>query len=401
MHSSTKKQIQGCFVMTITIEKKSLKKSISYETETDYLRSIIEKLPNNIFWKKKNGQFLGCNETVAKILNLSSPTEIIGKTNYDLFDQELARMAEEVDQKVMQSGKAITTEEIGLNENGEQVVYLSSKVPLFDQENNIFGILGTATDISKIKEAEKRLKESNEQLRKLDRSKTEFINNMQHDLRTPLTGLYAIMDILRREENNNPERAELFELGFSAAEELLAILDEFVDFSKYDTDGFAFTEKKFNLKKTIEQVINLEALRIKQKGLELRFDYDENCPIDIISDEHRIRGILINLLGNAVKFTTHGFIEIKVMLVKKADNHDGVLVLQVKDTGKGIPKEYQQDIFEKFRKIDVSNTGSYRGMGMGLYLARRFIEELSGKLYLTSELDKGSEFSCTVPVKIP
>jgi PAS domain S-box-containing protein len=368
-------------------------------SEAEYLRDVIEKLPGNIYWKNTQGQFLGCNAAVAKILSLAKPRDIIGKTNNELFDETLARAAEEIDQQVIQNRETIVTEETGLNEEGRQVSYLSTKVPLLGTNDEVIGILGSSIDISIRKEAEAKLRESHEKLQKLDKLKTEFIHNMQHDLRTPLTGLYAIMDFLRQEEGHTDERKELFSLGCSAAKELLGILDEFVNINKYDTGDFVLTEKEFNLKDTIENVIKLEALAMHQKKLQLRYHYDENVPEIIISDEHRIRGILINIISNAIKFTDMGFIEIEVKLHKKSDDLQ-YLFFRVKDSGNGIAKENQQAIFEKFKKLKPSNTGSYNGMGVGLYLVRRFLEELSGELFLKSEPGVGSEFSWWVPVKI-
>lgn len=377
--------------MSLTVNDKP----VSLESEVEYLRSIIRKIPGNIFWKKTNGQFLGCNENVAKILNLSDPKEIIGKTNYDLFDPVLAYEAEETDRNVIASGMPISFEEIGLNERGEKTFYMTTKAPLYNEENEIIGILGSGVDISLIKESELKLKESNEKLRQLDELRSEFVENMQHDLRTPLSGLYMIMDVLRKEEKE-PERAELFNLGFSAASQLMQILDEFVNIGKYDANEFALTTQIFNLKEMVESVLRLEALQIVQKGLQLHYIHDDSCPHEIASDMYRLRGILINVLSNAVKFTDQGSIELRLRVLKKEQKD--FLEFSVKDTGSGIAPEYQEFIFEKFKKIKPSNRGEYSGLGAGLYLVRRFISELSGEFRLKSEIGIGTECVWIIPL---
>lgn len=168
------------------------------------LKYIINNLPEHVYWKDKEGRYLGCNLLQATDLNLKNPEEIIGKTDYDLSPKEKADAFREVDQKIITEGKAIETEEV-VEKNGVNVVVLSKKIPLFNHDHQIIGLLGISFDISERKKMEENLKQSQSAAEIANQAKTEFIRNMEHQLRTPFSGMYSIIEYLAEIETN-PEK---------------------------------------------------------------------------------------------------------------------------------------------------------------------------------------------------
>lgn len=369
-------------------------------SKVNYLLSVLEATPGNIYWKNAQNKFQGTNWEMAEILGLSHPRDIIGKSNRELFDPKLAKLADAIDHKVLKSKKTILTEEIGLNKDGARVIYLSIKKPLLDEEGNVIGLVGNSIDISKIKEAEEREKEAEEQKKEAELLRREFIGNMEHDLRTPISGIYSALDVLVAEETE-PDKKYLLEISRNASKELLDIINKILDFKNQENDVISIQERKFNLHNVIERVVSLEMPVILQKKLNFTFNYDKDCPIEILSDEDRLRSIIFHILTNAIKFTEQGSIEIDVKNVKKTNKRKALISISVKDTGKGIAEKHKNIIFEKFKKLTPSNTGKEKGMGIGLYIVKQFVNDLEGDIYLESEPNKGTNFTFVIEAKLP
>jgi len=364
------------------------------------LKNIIALMPGNIFWKNKNGVFLGCNDNVARILKLKTPKEIIGKTNYDLFDSRLADQASEADNIAMREDKEYVLEEIGLNVEGNLTTYLTKKVPLHDRDNNVIGLLGVSFDISDRKKAEQELKGAKEKAEAANQAKTEFMLNMQHDLRTPASGIFGLAKILAEAAKEKRDK-EYLTLITTASDELLNILNDILRFHLIESGTLSILSKKIDVYSLVERIVKLESASAKNKSLLLESHLDGNVPKIIISDEYRIHRLLLNLVSNAIKFTNKGFVKLIAEVAKQIDERNIILRFIVKDTGIGIPKEKQDVIYERFQKLTLSNTGRYKGLGLGLRIVRKFTEELGGNIEIESELDKGTTFVCTLPVELP
>ncbi len=363
------------------------------------LENIIALMPGNIFWKSKNGVFLGCNNNVARILKLKSPQDIVGKTNYDLFDSRLADQATEADNVAMRENKEYILEEIGLDIEGGLTTYLTRKVPLRDEDNKVIGLLGVSLDISDRKKAEEELKVAKEKAEIASQAKTEFMLNMQHDLRTPASGIYGLTKILAESAEDKTSK-EYLTLIAVASKELLNVLNDILRFHQIESGSFSILSKKFDVHSLIEHIVKLELASAKNKKILLESHLDSNVPRMIISDEYRIHRLLLNLVSNAIKFTNEGSVKLSVQVAKQIDDRNITLQFIVKDTGIGIPKEKQNIIYEKFQKLTLSNTGRYKGLGLGLRIVKKFIEELGGNIEVESEVDKGTTFVCTLPVKL-
>ncbi len=364
------------------------------------LRKIFDKLPGNVWWKDKDLIYQGCNDRVIEVLGLSSQSEFIGKTDHDLWDDPIAKKLEEADLQVINNGTPLHNEEIIVHSDGSRAVMLTNKSPLFDDEGNIIGILGTSTDITERKRNEEALRQAKEEAEEANYIKMKFIRNMEHDIRTPFNGIWGLANYLWRHETDDKKKEYLGDIT-QCAKELLDFCNDILDFSKIESGNLPVISKKFEIKKLISSIVTVETPPAKHKNLKLTLDYSREMPKIIIGDKYRLYRILINLVSNAIKFTNDGGVIITVKPVKMLDKRNVIIQFIVKDSGIGIPPDKQDMIYEKFSRIEPSNEGRYKGIGLGLRIVKQFLEEMDGEIAVTSQPAVGSEFICTIPFKLP
>lgn len=367
----------------------------------NYLENVINNVPHFIFWKDKNSRFLGCNKMFADSINLSSPEEIIGKTDYDMpWSKGESDMYVADDKAVISSGMPkLNYEERQKQADGTEKVMLVSKVPMYNAHHQVEGILGIYTDITERKTAEQVLKLAKEKAEAANIAKTEFIANMSHDIRTPLAGILGLADLLHQEKISAKGRDELNMLK-DCAQQLLNLLNGILDVvSTGKSRESDIYKQEFNFH---ESLIHLQALllpSLKTKGLEFKLEIDSNIPQMLISDRTKIERIILNLLGNAVKFTSQGYIKLAAKIHKKLERKVYVEIT-IEDTGIGISAEDQEKIFDRFFRAHPSSEGTYKGYGVGLYIVKRFIKLLKGEINFTSQLGKGTIFTLIIPMAI-
>jgi two-component system aerobic respiration control sensor histidine kinase ArcB len=368
----------------------------------NYTRYIINNLPHSIFWKNKNSVFLGCNQKFSDSAHLASPAEVIGKTDYDMpWGKEEAEKYIEDDKEIMKSGiPKLNYEEHQTTAKGNKIIVLVSKVPIYDEENKISGILCIYTDITERKQQEEELRLAKESSEIANQLKHDFIQNMEHDIRTPVAGIYSILSAFSEEETD-PEKKQILTLTFNAAKELLDYCNGILEFSKLESGLVPIVSKKFNLKKLIDRIIAIEIPPTLVKKLQLTAEFSEDLPKIIISDQSRLQRILINLVSNAIKFTKEGFVKISVNVAAKKDDKNIILRITIEDTGIGMPEEKLNIIYEKFSRLHPSNRGVYKGFGLGLPTVKQLMDELDGEVDVVSQPGKGTTFALTLPVKLP
>ncbi len=372
------------------------------EKVKDYLENIIALLPGHIFWKDLNCRFLGCNDLQAKAVGLNSRHEIVGKSAYDVISKnqpEAARRKQaaaidRIDKKILRTGTSVVVEEPLILEDGSIRFFLSQKIPLRDNDSNIIGLLGIAIDITERKQIEKELVEA-----KANLAKTEFIANMSHDLRTPLTGIVGMSGILEGKLTTPDEKKDAHILHASGLR-LLNLCNGILELiSAENITEIDLKPTSFDLGQEVLDICRLEMPAVKGKGLDITIYLDPSIPRYIVTDKIKLQRILLNFLGNAIKFTNKGSIRLEV---KKQNTLKNKLILEffIIDTGIGIPKELQTHVFDRFYRVSSSYKGIYSGQGIGLALAKQYIELLGGKVHLESDLEKGSVFSFTLPVRV-
>lgn len=361
------------------------------------LENIITNLPGHIYWQDVNNVFLGCNDAQAKSAGLKHRNDIIGKTNYDLPWHEQAKSLNDINNEVMRTGREYSIEERADLSNGQHYFFLSKKVPMFDNNRNIVGIMGISFDITERKKMEEELRTAKKQAEISNKAKTEFLENMRHDIRTPLSGIVGFSELLVGESDK--DKIKIYTDGLAeSSHELLRFLNEMLESINVISGDIPLLKKRFDLKSVLSNVIKLHRSKALKKGLDLELFYDEDIPQYLIGDPIRIYRIVLELLGNALKFTEYGFVNVLVNLYKKNDQNV-VIQIVIEDTGPGIPKDKQEEIFVRFKRLTPSYKGIYEGSGLGLSIIKQFIDDLQGEIYVDSVQSIGTRFICVIKLQ--
>lgn len=380
------------------IEQERIKFNNQLQDLHDYYESILAVLPGHVYWLDKNNVFLGCNNLQAQNAKLKNRKDIVGKTNFDMPWKDQAEELNKLNSLVMESGTPHTAEEYAVMANG-LAVYLSQKTPLRDKENNIIGVLGVSIDITEQKKLEAALRRAKEAAEVANHAKTEFIANMSHDIRTPLNGMIGMSKLLQN-KSQNVEEKQYLQLLNESTEHLLELLNDVLDVVSADNNAEqTLRDELFDLRKSIQRIVCLELPALKMKNLELKIEIDDEIPTYLHSDRRKLYSILLNLLGNSIKFTETGSIKIKVKLLGEIKEKVR-LEFSVSDTGIGIPTEEHTRIFDRFYSTPSSDKALTKGYGVGLHTAQEYVELLGGKLKIHSQVGSGTTFYFDLAMKV-
>jgi PAS domain S-box-containing protein len=365
-------------------------------SERDRLSTLMDNLPDNIYFKDRESRFVAANRAMLSWTGFKDQSEIIGKTDQDLFAGEHADVARADEQKIIATAQPI----VGVEEketwlDGHETWVSTTKVPWCDASSNVIGILGWSRDITARKLGEKNLKVSNEAAEKADRAKSQFLANMNHEIRTPLNGVIGMTGLLL-DGDLNPQQRELAETIRTSSDNLLKIINDILDFTKIETGKLKFEILDFDLIEAVEGTLGMLAERSHGKEIELATAIQPGTPTRLRGDPGRLRQILTNLIGNAIKFTESGEAVVRVSKERETETST-VLRFEVQDTGIGISSEAQAQLFQPFNQADGSSTRKYGGTGLGLAIAKQLVAIMEGQIGVQSQLGKGSTFWFTAP----
>ena len=376
--------------------------SAAKEKNEVYLHGIVENLPQLVYWKDINFIYQGCNNLCAEMLNLKNPAQIVGKSDNDFgWSKERIDELHDVDRQIITAGIPQVVEDIIPIKNSSRI-FLTSKTPLIDKNGNIVGVLGISTDITDRKKMEEELKAAKIAAEAGEKAKDEIIANFSHDMRTPLSGIISDAHQLEEDDISQETRKELAVQLADAGGALLEMFEETLENVAADH----MTEKDieletFDIKLLIDKLIKLEKPSVTQKGLKLLSNIDPNIPQFLVNDRKKIHRILLNLIGNAIKFTKQGHIELKIELIGiHKDQSQVTLKFNVIDTGIGVPEKSKQHLFERFFKGSSSYKAEYKGYGLGLNIAKTYTHLLGGTISFESTEGVGSEFYAILTLKI-
>ena len=389
------------------------------------IEAIIDNTPAVVYVKDLEGRYMLINRTYEMLFGVERRA-VKGKTDFDIFDRDAAGAFRANDQRVIEARAPIQFEETAPHPDGPHT-YVSVKFPLNDAVGNLYAICGISTDITGRKRAEERLaqyareledakkaqEESAAELAKLVReleaardcaeaataAKSEFLAKMSHEIRTPLNGVIG-MTQLALDTKLTLQQREYLGLAKDSADHLLHVINEILDFSKAEAGKLELEGVAFNLQSAIEGGVEVLALAAFKKGIELTCEVRQGVPEVVIGDAKRLRQIVVNLVGNAVKFTDQGEVAVRVESgVREGDEVE--IFVEVRDTGVGIPADRMRAIFGAFEQADSSTTRRFGGTGLGLSISTRLVELMGGKIWAESQPGKGSVFHFTARFPLP
>ncbi|MGB9464408.1 MAG: response regulator [Candidatus Acidiferrum sp.] len=374
-------------------ERMRAEEALSEERKT--LRALIDNVPDFMYVKDAGSRFVVVNASLAHSMGMKSPEEVLQKTDFDFYPKELADAYYQDEQNVIRTKQPLfNREEECFEASGNRIWLLTTKVPLYDKNDRVTGVAGVGRDITHLKKTQEEMQKAREAAEAASRAKSEFLANMSHEIRTPLNGVMGMTD-LALETQLTPEQREYLETVKMSGDSLLTVVNDILDFSKIEAGKIDLEDIDFNLRDNLESTLKTLALRADEKGLELLCEVAPEVPEVVRGDSERLRQIVVNLVGNAIKFTDSGEIAVKVQVETK-EGTDCICRFTVADTGIGIPENKREVIFDPFSQADSSTTRKYGGTGLGLTISTRLVRMMGGKIWVESEVDHGSQFHFTV-----
>jgi two-component system, sensor histidine kinase and response regulator len=362
--------------------------------ERNLFNALMESIPDTIYFQDADCRFMRVNKAQARMLGIADPKEAIGKSDFDYFPAEVAQGFYESEKKLLQSGQPILGAIQRIPRPDGEVQWLSAtEVPIYDAQGAIIGLVGISRDITDRKRVEVELQKAKEDAEAANCAKSEFLANMSHEIRTPMNGIIGMTE-LALDTSLNSEQREYLTMVKDSADALLTLINDILDFSKIEAGKLALDQTDFNLHDVLANTLRSLSLRASQKNLELTWSAGPEVPENVCGDAGRIRQLMVNLVGNAIKFTESGEVAITVQ-VETRQEKDFLLHFSVRDTGIGIAPEKQREVFDAFTQADNSMTRKFGGTGLGLTISSRLVEMMGGKIWLESEPGKGSTFHFT------
>jgi len=345
-----------------------------------YFEALVRNIPVAVVMLDTDGNIMDCNPAFERLFGYQREEVIGGNIDTFITTEETKEEAVRYTQKAMQRA----VHEIGKRrrKDGSYVDVELFGVPVFVGAEKI-GVLGIYHDISELVQARREAEEA-------DKAKGEFLANMSHEIRTPMNGVIGMIE-LALDTELTAEQRDYLKTALDSAEALLSLLNDILDFSKIEARQMDLDHIEFNLRTTVENVCHALAERAYSKGLEMACLIDYDIPTLLKGDPGRLRQILANLVGNAIKFTDEG--EVVVRASKVTESKEAVKIrFEVEDTGIGIPHDRQDAVFGRFTQADGSTTRRYGGTGLGLAISQQLVALMGGEIGLESDPGVGSKF---------
>ena len=381
-------------LLDVTEQKQS---EIKIKESEKRFQQIAEGISDWIWELNTEGKFTNISPKITEMFGYL-PKELLGKTpNFLISPDELDRLSESIDPFIAEQKAIPTVQHKMLHKNGHTVFVEISAFPFFDENGKYMGYRGMNRDITAQKQYEQNLIKAKEQAEISDRLKTVFLQNLSHEIRTPMNAILGFSSLLKDNELLSEERNKFIDIINKQGINLLEIIENIVDLSKFEIQQLNVSNKLFNLSDGLREIIlAVSDNEIIDKNPEIEFRYNKNIlneSVILNSDEAKIKKIIKIFIKNAYKFTNKGFVELNCRVLE-----DRILIY-VRDSGIGIPEDKKDIIFEKFRQGDDSDTRKFGGLGLGLPVAQTYASLLGGKIWVESQPNMGSIFYFSIPFK--
>lgn len=371
-----------------TERKKTESKLYEKEAEINALIQAIS-LSSGLVEFSPDGTILLVNQIFADSVGYSV-SELIGKHHsMFLMDEDLEQNSdfwEKLRQGNYKSGQFRRK-----HRDGHSIWILATYNPILDEKGRVTKVIKIAQEITQSIESRDTLQKEKDQAELLNVQKDNFIANVSHEIRTPIHAILGFTQLLLDSETDSQKFGYLKAVK-TAGDNLLFIINDILDISKIESGVFQIDQVEFDLQKTIEDLYSFLSIRALQKGLDFTFKLDEKVPKSLLGDKNRLSQVLINLIGNAIKFTETGFVHVLVR-VKKQSKDKVWLRFSVQDSGIGVPAEKISSIFNRFSQSGESNSRKFGGTGLGLNISKSIVEKMNGLIEVNSKLGEGSEFA--------
>jgi PAS domain S-box-containing protein len=337
--------------------------------------------------------YLFANKFFEKFVNRTSK-EIYGKTVHQIFPENVAQQIESIIQKVIKSKKILRHENEITHSDGTKENLLLTRVPLLDEDDEVYAVCNYSINITELKQLENELRLAKEKTDEAVKVKSSFLANMSHEIRTPMNSILGYLSLLLKDPTLFDAQKNFVETAYRSAHSLLSLINDILDISKLESGRIEPENIPFNLDNFVHEIIGMMDLQAAEKGISLNWNMKPELSGNYMGDPLRLKQILVNLVGNAIKFTKHGTVSIDI---DHAENEQG-LYFQVTDTGIGISPDRLESIFEPFTQEDSSTSRRYGGTGLGTTIVKQLVELMDGRIWIESELGKGSIFCFTIPM---
>ena len=368
------------------------------KTHNSFIDLVFETLPDQLYYKDRQARLIGINPACYLHHGATSAQELLGKTDMEIKPGLAGQLSYEQELRLMDQNETIRNREEYTLKDGTLCHIENIKKPLLNEAGEVIGLVGVTRDISEQVNNERERIRAQKEAEDANKAKSSFLAMMSHEIRTPMHGIIGAASLLKQNSLSSSQ-ITLVNTIETSGENLMTVLNDILDYSKIESGNVELEMIPFTLRDCIHDVFDLFTEPANQKGIELLLYTDNNVPEALAGDPTRLRQILLNLIGNALKFTKRGEIcvHVKFLPENKAVDHPH-LQFSVRDTGIGISEAAQKKLFNAFIQADISSTRKYGGTGLGLVISQRLAELMGGTLWLESQENEGSTFYFTIDI---